>query len=224
MTSPVYHQVEQRSDEWYALRRGIVTASVVGRLLTPTLKVADNQTARDLIRTLAAERITGSIEDGYMSAAMWRGVEDEPVAREWYARHHAEVTEVGFITRTEETWRLGYSPDGLVGDHGLIEIKSREPKKHLETVLADAVPAENYAQLQAGLLVTGRAWIDYVSYCAGMALWTKRITPDLHWHAAIVAAVQECETAIERVVATYTEAVAGLPIAAPRTPYAEMRV
>ena len=108
--------IVQGSDEWLQARCGMVTASVVARLLTPTLKVANNDTSRGLTHTLVSERITGRAEAGYIGSDMWRGYEDEPRAREVYSEHLAPVSEVGFMVRTDWGFSLGYSPDGLVGD------------------------------------------------------------------------------------------------------------
>ena len=204
--------IAQGSEEWLAARSGLVTASVVGKLLTPTLKVADNDTSRGLLATLVGERITGNVDDVYISSDMWRGVEEEPFARDAYSEHHAPVTEVGFMLAEIDGHKVGYSPDGLVGEDGLIEVKSRQQKKHIQTILADAVPAENMAQLQCGLLVSGRAWIDYVSFCGGMPLWVKRVTPDPDWQSAIRAAVEKFEADAEKAIAAYRKAVKGLPV------------
>jgi hypothetical protein len=205
-------ELVQGSDEWHDQRRGIVTASVVGRLLTAsTIKPAQNDYARGLTATLVAERITGYTDPTYVSDDMLRGIEDEPRAVEKYAEHYAPVTTVGFMVRDDWGFRIGYSPDGLVADNGLIEVKSRRAKKHVETVLADDVPPENMAQLQCGLLVSGREWIDYVSYCGGLPLWVKRVTPDPRWFAAITAAVEQFESNAARMVAAFTEATADLP-------------
>lgn len=257
----IHNGVEQGTDEWLGLRRGLVTASSVGQLLSvgtagagefacptcgatptyPCLSVAKNggattlkafhpartAYARDAVITtiapartpeaktftmlLVAERITGWSDPMYVSDDMWRGIEDEPRARDKYAEHYAPVTECGFMTEDCFGFAIGYSPDGLVGDDGLIEIKSRRPKAHLATILADQVPAANMAQLQCGLLVSGRQWIDYVSYCGGMPLWVKRVTPQQQWFDAIVGAVQAFEDAAAGIIATYGERVAGLP-------------
>lgn len=202
----------QGTPEWMDQRRGMVTASVVGKLLTPTLKVADNDTSRGLTATLAAERITGWTEETSMTPDMWRGVEAEPIARAKYAEaNEVTVTEVGFCVRDEADWKLGYSPDGFVGDEGLIEIKAPRAKTHLNTILADEVPAHYMAQCQAGLLVTGRKWLEFVSYCGGMPLWTKRIYPDPDWHEAIVAACVAFEANVDQIVGRYLTATLGLP-------------
>lgn len=207
-----YEDVEQGSDSWHALRCGIVTASVVHHLVTPkTFKPAANDTSRTLTNLLVSERITGNVEDTYTSAEMERGKLDEPYARDAYSEHYAPVMQVGFMVQSGNGFNLGYSPDGLVGDDGLIEIKSRAPKKHLETILADEVPAENMAQCQAGLLVTGAEWLDYVSFCSGMPLWTKRVLPDQRWHEAIIESVLLFEKNAAAILARYYAAVEGLP-------------
>ena len=211
MSITTYPTLMQGTDEWFAARRGLVTASVISKLLTATLKVANNDTSRGLALTLTAERITGNIDPSFLSADMWRGVEDEPIARDLYAERYAPVEQLGFIVRDFGDYRIGYSPDGLVGDDGLIECKSRLQKIHLQTILDDRVPDENMAQLQCGLLVSGRAWIDYVSYCGGMPLWVKRVTPDLSWQAAILAAVEALEESAADMTARYHAATAGLP-------------
>lgn len=261
MTLRILENLEQGSPEWHDQRRGMVTASVVGSLLSVgkpgaigydctkcpakatfpcvglrdgkplktlhperaavakeneataplVIEVANNETSRSLTKLLVAERLTGFTEDIFTSADMERGRMDEPVARDLYSEHYAPVVEVGFMVRQEDGWTLGYSPDGLVGDDGLIEVKSRRQKNHLATVLADKVPAENMAQTQAGLLVSGRAWVDYVSYCGGMPLWTKRVFPDQRWFDAIIQAVRTFESAAEDMANTYLSRVEGLP-------------
>lgn len=259
MTLHTYDNIEQRSDRWYDLRRGIVTTSVVGRLVTygppeptsvacptcearpenpcvskarkeptaiksvhpartehaagraPVFDVADNETSRGLTETLIAERITGWTEDGPITSDMWRGMLAEPVARDLYSANYAKAIEIGFMRRDEAGWTLGYSPDGLVGDDGLIEVKAPRAKNHLRTVLADDVPAQYMAQCQAALLVTGRKWLDYVSYVGGMPLYVKRVFPDPDWFAAIAAACTRFERIAAETTADYRERVVGLP-------------
>jgi hypothetical protein len=202
----------QGTEEWMDQRRGMVTASVVGQLVTPgTIKVAKNDYSRALTAQLVAERITGWTDPVYVSDDMLRGHEDEPRARDLYSEHFAPVVESGFMVREEPGWKLGYSPDGLVGDDGLIEVKSRRPKKHLQTILSGEVPAENMAQLQCGLFVSGRAWIDYVSYAGGMPMWVKRVLPDSRWFDAIESAVIAFEEAAAEMVTAYETATAGMP-------------
>lgn len=269
MTLRILENLEQGSEAWHDQRRGMVTASVVGSLLSVgkpgaiaydcpkcrgkadepcvtvrtgkpastvppaplkslhperaavakeneataplVIEVANNETSRSLTKLLTAERLTGFTEDIFTSADMERGRMDEPIARDLYSEHHAPATVVGFMIRDDWGFPIGYSPDGLVGDDGLIEIKSRLQKNHLATVLADKVPEANMAQLQCALLVSGRAWIDYVSYCGGMPLWTKRVFPDQRWFDAIIQAVRTFESAAEDMANTYLSRVEGLP-------------
>lgn len=213
MTLHTYNDVQQRSPEWYELRCGVITASAVGQLITPTLKVANNDTSRGLAMLLAAERISGHAEDGYVNADMMRGIEHEPIARDKYAAHNkVEVVECGFMVLERDNWRLGYSPDGLVDDDGLLEIKCPRGKEHVRTILADQVPARYVAQCQSALLVSGRDWLDFVSFHSGLPLYTKRVHPDPAWHAVIVEAVAAFEKAAEQLVSDYLAAVDGLPM------------
>ncbi|QDF19560.1 exonuclease [Arthrobacter phage Kumotta] len=258
MTLHTYPDLEQGTEEWLQARCGILTASVIGQLVSsrqPTAIETDcpecgaeapgpcigtrspeplktlhparaaaareldkviaadvtSETALGLLMTLAAERITGFVEPTVQSRAMERGQLDEPYARDAYATHHAKVTELGFMVRNFGAYQIGYSPDGLVGDKGLIEIKSRTQKIQLRTVLADEVPGENMAQLQTGLLVSGRDWIDYVSYSGGMKLWTKRVHPDPAWQAAILDAADQAESVIAKMIHDYLTTTAGMP-------------
>lgn len=194
MTLHIYSDMQQRSDEWFAARLGIVTASVVGQLITPkTVKVANNDAARALHYKLLSERITGHVEETYQSPAMWRGTVDEPIARDLYSARYAPVTVCGFMTRTYGGRTVGYSPDGLVGKDGLIEIKSRDPKEQVRTILADEVPVEFMPQIQCGLMVSGRAWCDFVSFSGGLPLFVKRVRLLPEWETAIEDAVKDLE-------------------------------
>lgn len=211
MTLTIHPDVIQGTDSWHDQRRGILTASVIGKLITPkTVKPANNPESRSLTMQLVAERITGWTEIGYLSDAMLRGLDDEPIARDLYAQHYAPVKELGFMTEDRFGFKLGYSPDGLVGEDGLLEIKSRGPKAQLATVLEDSPPIENMAQLQTGLLVSGREWIDYVSFCGGMALYVKRVYPQQKWFDAITEAATTFEENAAVMVRTYQRLTANL--------------
>ena len=214
MTALTIHpNVEQGSDEWLQLRCGILTASTVGKLLTPTGKVADNDTARGLMQTLIAERISGHVEYVHPSFDMQRGTMDEPYARELYAEHHAPVEAIGFATRDIDGLTLGASPDGLVGTDGGIEIKSRNAKTQLRTFLDDKVPAANLSQVHACMFVLDRDWWDYVSYAGGWPLYVKRVHRDEKWDAAITAALQSYEQTAADTITTYQRVAAGRPVA-----------
>lgn len=208
----VYTEFEQGSGEWDDARRGMVTASIMGRLVTPkTLKIATNDTSRAITLQLAAERITNHTDDTFASFDMEMGHVNEPIARDLYRKHFASVEEVSFVVRTQQGVKVGYSPDGLVGEDGLIEVKSRRPKEHLATILSGQVPTENVAQCQTALWVTGRQWIDYVSYCGGMPLYVIRVQPDPDWQDAIFRAAAAFEGTYALVLDEYKKATAGFP-------------
>lgn len=198
----VFNELLQGSDAWLDARCGVLTASVIGQLITPkTVKRADNDTARSLTRHLAAERITRYVEPTFTSADMDRGNMVEPIARDMYSEQYATAHEVGFMLLTTPNYTLGFSPDGLISDVGLLEIKAPRQKKHLATILDDAVPLEHMAQIQTGLLVSGREWLDFISYCGGMPPFVKRVLPDEKWFAAI----EDAATKFEENVTSMTE-------------------
>lgn len=212
MSLHVYEDLEQGTDEWLAARCGLLTASTVGQMITEkTVKAASNDKSRSLAKSLIAERITGHVEPIQTSRAMERGTLDEPYARDHYSEHHSPAVEVGFMIRTINGHKLGYSPDGLVGEDGLIEIKSRNQRIQLEAFLDDAVPLANMAQIQCGLLVSGRAWCDYVSWSGGMPMFVKRVLPDENWFAAITDALYQFEVTAETEISKYLTKTAGLP-------------
>ena len=123
---------------------------------------------------------------------------DEIDAVALYTKHYAPVDLVGFVTNDQWGFTIGYSPDGLVGDDGLIECKSRRQKFQIETLVSGAVPDEHMIQLQTGLLVTGRAWIDYVSYSAGLPMVTIRVEPNAIMQTAIVHAAEMFEARLQK--------------------------
>jgi len=208
-----YHRLTQGSEEWHDLRRGLITASTMNLILTPTLKLAANNTTRTLLYELAAQRITGKTEIGFVSYDMERGKLAEVDAREVYSKNIADVSECGFVvTETTEGATVGYSPDGLVGMDGQIEIKSRLPKYQVKTIVehmaagvkADTViPPEFMLQVQAGLFVTGRIWCDFVTHSNGFNMAVIRCHPLHDYQEAIAKAVTAAEEQIQRIVREY---------------------
>lgn len=205
MTITYHPNLIQGSDEWADIRRGKITASEMSKVLTPTLKIADNADTRSHVYELAAQRITGYTEPTYFGDEMLLGTLNEPIARQLYHDSFAPVTECGFITNDDHGFTIGYSPDGLVGDEGLIEIKSRRAKFQVQSIVEGEVPKEHVLQIQTGLLVTGRKWCDYVSYSGGMPLWPIRAYPDDAVHEAIIAACGAFEAKVAKVVNAYHE-------------------
>ena len=199
-----YHpDLVQGSDEWIAARCGLITASTISTLVTPTLKIASNDKERAQFYEILAQRITGYVEPAYISDDMLRGLDDEILARELYSKKYAEVTQTGFVTNDEFGFTIGFSPDGLVDDDGLIEVKSRRQKFQIQTILDWEVPSEYVMQIQTGLLVTRRKWCDYLSYSGGLPMACIRMFPDPKIQEAIVLAATRFEAKIAEKMAQY---------------------
>lgn len=209
---PIEHDVVQGSDEWIAARCGLLTASEMKLILTPAkLKAAANDKERVHLYELLAQRITGYVEPSYISEDMLRGYDDEVTARELYAKRFAPVREVGFITNDAWGFTLGYSPDGLVGDDGLIEVKSRRQGLHVRTIIEDVaednIPSEHMLQVQTGLLVSDRSWCDVISYSAGMPMTVVRTYALQEVQQAIIEAAEAFEARLEHAHARYAAAI-----------------
>lgn len=208
----IYRNLVQGSDEWFAARLGLLTASEMSRIITPTFKVANNDKTRQHVYEIAAQRISGYVEPTYIGDAMLRGHEDEVRARLRYAEEIAPVTECGFMVNEQWGFGIGYSPDGLVGDDGLIECKSRAQKYQVQTIAdhvatgSATIPMEFMAQIQTGLMVSGRQWCDFISYCGGLPMVVIRVHPDEEIQAAILDAAEEFERQVQSVMDAYEAA------------------
>lgn len=211
MSEPVYHhEIEQGTPEWLQIRNGVLTASEAKLIMTGTGKVAKNQASRDHTYEIAAQRITGFTEPRRIFDDMMRGHADEVHARFIYHQTKAKVTECGFITRVIDGMTIGYSPDGLVGDDGLIEIKSRLQKYQLRTILEESEVDQYMTQIQVGLLVTGRKWLDFISYCGGMPLHVERIYPCWEKQSNFIEAAKVFEVEVVSIIDRYKEKAATL--------------
>lgn len=151
--------------EQLTARAGLLTASVVADIYATRKDGKESAARRDLRMKLAIERLTGvSLEEPITSRDIERGNELEPAARAAYEMTTGRlVTECAFMRHP--VLLAGCSPDGLVGDDGLVELKCPRPATHVETLTAPAVPEGYVPQLVHQLWVTGRAWVDFVSYC-----------------------------------------------------------
>ncbi len=208
MTITYHPDLIQGTEAWLAARCGLLTASEMKLILTPTLKVASNDKERAHVWELAAQRITKYVEPSYIGDDMLRGMEDEIEARGLYHQHCAPVTEMGFITNDRWGFTIGASPDGLVGDDGLIECKSRRQKYQLETIATRAMPDDYWMQVQTLLLVSERAWCDFVSYSGGLPMVVLRVFPDEKTQAAIVEAAAKFEERVALRIAEYRDTLA----------------
>lgn len=154
----------QGSDEWYKERVGVVTASRFSDVLM-AIKSGEAAGRYNYKAEIVAERLTGLPANSYTTPAMQWGIDHEAEARQIYAviiDPSINVTESGLVMH--ETLKAGASPDGLVGDEGLIEIKCPNTATHIATLLAGSAPRKHYAQMQGQMWITGRKWCDFISY------------------------------------------------------------
>jgi putative phage-type endonuclease len=173
--------IEQRSDQWFAARIGKVTASRVADVLAKT-KTGYSATRDNYMAQLVCERLTGEKGESFTNAAMQHGTDTEPLARAAYEAHaDVLVDEVGFVPHSTIEM-AGASPDGLVGDDGLLEIKCPNTATHIETLLSQTVPGKYNTQMQFQMASTGRQWCDFVSFDnrlpQELQLFVKRVPRD----------------------------------------------
>jgi putative phage-type endonuclease len=153
----------QGSEEWFAMRCGKVTASRVADVIAKT-KSGWGASRGNYMAELIAERLTGNTATSFTNAAMQWGTETEPQARAAYEFFtDAEVTEVAFVVHPEIK-EAGASPDGLVGDDGMLEVKCPNTATHIETLLSGKIPAKYITQMMWQMAAAERKWCDYVSF------------------------------------------------------------
>jgi len=206
MTITYHKYLVQGSEEWLAARCGLLTASEMHLIVTPTLKAASNDKERTHMYELLAQRITGYVEPQYISDDMLRGMDEEITALDLYAKHHSKIDRVGFITNDKWGFTIGYSPDALVGEHGLVECKSRRQKYQIQTIVDGVVPPEYMIQIQTGLLVSEREWLDFISYSGGLPMFAMRCYPMPEYQEAIVKAATAFEARLAINLETYMKA------------------
>jgi hypothetical protein len=228
VTITYHNDLLQGTDEWHQARCGLLTASEMKLIITPTLKIAANAKERAHLWELAAQRISRYVEPSYISDAMVRGHEDEITARDLYTKRFAKVEECGFVTNDKWGFTLGCSPDGLVGDDGMIECKSRGQKYQVQTIVEyyvdGSIPEDFAIQVQTGLLVTGRKWCDLISFSGGLPMRPMRVTADPKTQDAILDAASKFEARINEVVADYFAALETDPDLIPTERRIEMEI
>ena len=173
--------IEQRSDAWFEARIGKVTASRVADVIAKT-KTGYSATRDNYMAQLVCERLTGEKGESFTNAAMQHGTQTEPLARISYeVSQNVLVDEVGFVPHPTIEM-AGASPDGLVNDDGLLEIKCPNTATHIETLLSQTVPGKYNTQMQFQMACTGREWCDFVSFDnrlpQELQLFVKRVPRD----------------------------------------------
>lgn len=195
--------VTQGSEAWHLMRLGKITASRVNDVVA-MIKTGEAATRADYRIELVCERLTGKPTEGFTNSHMERGIELEPFARTAYEIATATfVDQVAFVDhpRLKNT---GASPDGLVGNDGLIEIKCPAVKTHIKTLVDKKAPSKYMNQMQWQMACTKRLWVDFVSYCPelpeNMQLFVKRVERDNGIIAELEAKVLEFDEEVEAVI------------------------
>ena len=184
--------MQQGTDAWHEIRCGKVTASRVADIIAKT-KTGQSASRANYMAQLVCERLTKTRTESFTNAAMEHGVTQEPFARAAYeAAQGVMVEEVGFVRHPTIEW-AGASPDGLVGDDGLVEIKCPNTSTMIETLLSQKVPSKYITQMQFQMACTGRKWTDYVVFDPRMPekaqLFVKRVDRDDAYIAEIEAEI-----------------------------------
>lgn len=186
-----HEELPQGSLEWFRARMGRPTASEFSKVMAKVGPKGGTSHREYIGRTkymyrLAGEIITGEPEETYSNADMLRGQENEGTARgEYEYIHGLETQRVGFIINGA----CGASPDALIGDKGLLEIKDAKPSVQIARLMDGALPPEHKAQVQGQLMVAEREWCDFVSHCHGLPPLIVRVERDEKYIAEMRAAV-----------------------------------
>jgi putative phage-type endonuclease len=197
----------QGTPEWFAQRLGKVTASRVADVIAKT-KTGYSTSRANYLAQLVAERLTGKAAESFTNAAMQHGTETEPLARMAYETETGlMVTEVAMIDHPTIPM-TGASPDGFVGDQGLVEIKCPNTATHIDTLLSDKTQSKYIPQMQWQMACTGKKWCDFVSFDPrlpeDMQLFVARVDRDDAYIAELEAEIQtflsEVETTVQRLI------------------------
>lgn len=188
--------IEQGTEEWLKVRLGVATCSNFHKIITSTGK--ESATLTKYAFELAGGKIINEPDEGYKNEAMQRGNDLEPDAREFYEQNQlVSVKQIGMILT--DCGNFGYSPDGLVGDNGLIEIKCPEVPNHTKYLHDNCLPTDYIPQVQGGLWISGREWCDFISYHPNFKedkkIFIKRVYRDNEF---IENLKQLCEKLIEK--------------------------
>jgi putative phage-type endonuclease len=186
--------IEQGSPEWLAIRLGKVTASRIADVMAKG-KSGEAATREDYRTELVVQRLTNEPGESFTNAAMEWGTQTEPMARIAYeAQANVFVEQVAFVDHSTIEW-FGCSPDGLVSETGLVEIKCPASKTHIKYLLGGKPPAKYVPQMQCQMAVTGREWCDFVSYDPrlpeDLQLFVVRLERDEEYIKAMEAEVEK---------------------------------
>lgn len=193
----------QGTPEWFSARAGLPTASEFSTVMAKGRGGGDSVTRRKYLLTLLGERLTGEVVDSYSNPHMERGTVMEAEARDLY------LFRTGHDSRLAGTFihdgiRAGASPDSLIGNDGLLEIKTRLPHLQLELLLSGGLPSEHKAQVQGQMLVTGRRWVDFVAYWPKLPIHIVRVERDEPYIAQLRVAIEDFNTELDTLMRRFS--------------------
>lgn len=194
----IYEEVEQQSEEWYKLRSGRFTASYFHTLM------GESATKENILLKKTAERLNPNFRDDFfITKDIERGIELESQARLLYEMQTGnEIKEIGFC---EVDDFVGCSPDGLIGEDGIIEIKSPKDNVFIEQVIKDKIKPEYYTQIQYNLYCLDRNYCDYIAYNVNYPLFIKRIERDETYIEKIKKTIEQCKTIVLNNIELFNE-------------------
>jgi len=204
--------LEQRSPEWFAARCGSLGASCVHEVVART-KTGWSASRANRMAALVLERITGTPQDTYVSREMQEGIEREPEARAAYQFETTTlVKQVGLVPHPKIACTHA-SPDGLIGEDGLVEIKCPQAAAHLAVLTGEDIPARYFSQMQWQMACTGRTWCDFVSYHPmfpeAMRLMIQRVERNaaqiLDLESAVIVFLKEVDAKVAALTERYGE-------------------
>lgn len=196
----IFRDIEQGTEAWRRARAGIPTTSNFATVMASGRGGGESVTRRKYLYQLAGEIITGEPAESYSNGYMQRGKAMEAEARDYYAfRTNVDPEQIGFIRNGKK----GCSPDSLIGENGMLEVKTHQPDILVDLIFKDQFPPEHKAQTQGALWVAEREWIDLICYFTGMPAFIKRAHRDSAYIRTVSQAVdqfnEELNSIVERI-------------------------
>ena len=185
----IISNIDQGSEAWHSIRLGKVTASRMKDVLSKGRGTAQSKTAETYMMELLCERLTGESKPFFENDAMQWGTATEPQARSMYELMSGNtVDEVAFVEHNEF---IGISPDGLIGDDGLIEIKCPTTITQVRRALTNDYSKDYYTQIQCQLWVTERQWCDFLSFDPRLDIDASYLLQRVERDDVFIAAMEE---------------------------------
>jgi hypothetical protein len=197
----IFHDIQQGTPEWFAVRLGTPSASQFKTVMARGRGEGVSLTRTKYMRQLAGERLTGQPMETYSNGAMERGKAMEAEARDYYAfMKDCDPVQVGFVRNGDGDNLYGCSPDALVGDDGLLEIKTAKPDVLIEWIERGTLPPEHRSQVQGQMWGCEREWCDFIGYWPRMPKFIIHVERDGSYIDKLATAVAEFNAELSELV------------------------